>query len=66
MMTACLKNIVKADQITFDIAVRVRDAVTHSDLGGKVHHHINLVFLKYLIDLDFVCNATFDERPIFG
>ena len=66
MMTACLKNIVKAYEIALDIAIRVRDAVTHTGLGGKIYHHINLVFLKYLINLDFVGNATFDEYPIFG
>ena len=66
MMTACLKNIVKAYEIALDIAIRVRDTVTHTCLSGKVYHHINLVFLKYLINDGFVCNATFDERPIFG
>ena len=66
MMTACLKNIVKAYEIALDIAIRVRDTVTHTGLSGKIYHHINLVFLKYLINLDFVCDTTFDERPIFG
>ena len=63
-MTACLKNIVKAYEIALDIAIRVRDTVTHTCLSGKVYHHINLVFRKNFLDEGFVGNATMDERPI--
>ena len=66
MVAASLKNIVKAYEVAFDITIRVRDAVTHSGLGGKIYHHINPVFCENFLDEGFVCNATFDERPIFG
>ena len=66
MMTACLKNIVKTYEIALDIAIRVSDAVSHSGLGGKIYHHINLIFRENFLDESFVGNATMDERPIFG
>ena len=66
IITARLKNIVKAYEIALDIAIRVRDTVTHTCLSGKVYHHINLVFRKNFLDEGFVGNATMDERPILG
>lgn len=44
------QNIVKPYEIALDIAIRVRDAVTHPCLSGKVDHYIYLVFSEYLIN----------------
>ena len=66
MVTACLKNVVKAYEIALDIAVGICDAVTHTGLGGKVHHHIYPIFRKNFLDEGFVGNVTMDERPFFG
>ena len=64
VVAACLQKVVETNQVALDIAIRISDTITHSCLGGKVHHHINLVFRKDLLDECLVCYAAFDECPI--
>ena len=64
MVAACLKNVVKAYKIALDIAVGVRDAVTHTGLGGKIYHHLWLILCKQSLNQRFICYTTFYERPI--
>ena len=56
------QNVVKADDIGFDIDVRMVDRVSYACLGSKVDDDIKAVFGKKPIDETLVCNRAFDEH----
>ena len=64
VIAASLQDVVEANQVAFDIAIGVGDAVADSGLGSEVHYHINLVFRENLLDECLVSDIAFDECPI--
>lgn len=60
-MTACFKNIEKADQVGFHISIRVSDGVAHTSLCCKVDDHRRLVLFEQFSDQLLISDVAFDK-----
>jgi len=60
--TAGLQDVVEADQIAFDVRVRVVDGVAHSRLRRKIHHDGGLVFPKDAVHQRLVGDGAADKN----
>ena len=61
IVAAGFQDVVEADQVAFDIDIRMVDGVADTGLGGKVDDHGGLVFGKDLVNETFVRDGAFDE-----
>lgn len=60
---ASLKNIVKADQIAFDVHIRIGDEVAYTGLHGEIDHHIEFVLCKQRVYQRPVGQNPSDKKP---
>ena len=49
MMTACLKNIVKTNEITLNIGIGIGDTITHTCLSREIYNNGYLVLRKNIL-----------------
>ena len=64
MMAAGFEDVVEADEVRFDIGVRVGDGVAHAGLCGKVDHDLRLVLLEDSVNARLVRQIALDEGKI--
>ena len=64
VMTASLEDVVKTDEIAFDVCVRVCDAITDTGLSCEIDNHGEVILVKKVIDNIPVCNARLHECPV--
>lgn len=62
-MTASLQNVVKANQVTFNICIRIGDGIAHASLRRQIHHDARLVVSKNFVDKRFIGKISFDKYP---
>ena len=62
-MTARLKDVVEAEDVTLDVFVGGCYGVTDARLRSEVHHNIETVGGKELINESPICNATLNKHP---
>ena len=43
IVAACFQNIIEADDVGLDIAVRVVDGISYTSLCSKIHDHIKVM-----------------------
>src|SRR5258705_13913774 len=60
MMPASLKNIQEAQQIPFNISMRVLNGITQACLCGEIHHIIKFKICKYFLD-----TGTIVQIPLY-
>ena len=65
VMAAGFEDIIEANEISFDVGVRMIDAVANTSLSGEVDDDIELVFLEKFVDEFFVGKVAFDESEVF-
>lgn len=63
-MTAGLENVVKTNQVTFNICIRIGDRIAHASLCCQVYYYFRLVVGKDFVDECFVSQVAFDEGPL--
>lgn len=63
VFAACLKNIVKADDVGFDIDVGIGDRIAHTRLCRQIDDDRKTVLVKQPINERTVSKIAFDERP---
>ena len=61
MMTAGFEDVVEADEVRFDIGVRVGDGVAYARLGGEIDRDLRLVLLEDVLDERLIRQIAFDE-----
>ena len=61
MMAAGFQQIVEADDIAFDIDIRVIDGIPGARLGRKIYYNIKVILLKQRIYQNLIPNGTFYE-----
>ena len=61
IVTAGFEDVVEANDVALDIDIWILDAISHTGLGGKVDHNIEVVFLEELIDKLAVGNGALHE-----
>lgn len=64
IMTAGFEDVVEADEVRFDIGVRVGDGVAHARLRCEVDHDLRLVLLEDFVNEHLVCKVSFDKSVI--
>ena len=62
-MTAGLQYVVKANQVTFNICIRIGDRIAHASLRRQIHHDARLVIGKNFVDKRLVGKISFDKYP---
>lgn len=60
-VAAGFQNIVKTDEIGFDIYIGVGDGVTYTGLGSQVHYDIRMPGAKDVYNAVFVCQISTNE-----
>ena len=60
-MTAGLKNMIEADNITFNIGIGIGDAVAYTSLCRKGDHHIKMIVSKKSVNKNFVCKVSLEK-----
>ena len=60
-MAAGLQNVIEADDVGFDICVRIGDGVAHTSLGRQVHNNLGFVGFENLCNDGFVSNAALNK-----
>lgn len=63
-VAAGFQNVGKANQVTFDVCIRVGDEITHACLCCQVYYYFRLVVGKDFVDECFVSQVAFDEGPL--
>ena len=63
-MTAGFQYVVKANQVAFDIGIRIGDGIAHACLCCQVYYYFGLVVGKNFVDKRFVSQVAFDEGPL--
>ena len=63
-VTAGFKDIVEANQVAFDVGIRVGDRIAHACLCCHVYYYFWLVVGKDFVDECFVSQVAFDEGPL--
>lgn len=63
-VTAGFQYIVKANQVAFDISIRIGDGIAHASLCSQVYYYFRLVVGKDFIYQRFVGQVAFDEGPL--
>ena len=61
VMAAGLKNVEEADHVALHVGVRVRDGIAHARLGREVHHLVELLGGKKLVDRFLVGEVHADK-----
>ena len=64
VVTACLQDVVEANDVGLYVDTWVCDGVPHAGLGCKVHDDVEFVLLEQAIHEPFVRNAALYEREI--
>ncbi len=64
MMTACLKDVVEAYQVTLNVSIGVGDRIAHTSLGCKIYNNCGLVSGENLLYCHRIGNGVLDEDPI--
>lgn len=60
-MPTCLQQVIEADDVAFNIHIRVIDAVAYACLGCQVDHDVEMVLLEDRVDERFVADGSFDK-----
>ena len=63
-MAAGFEDVVEADEVRFDIGVRVGDGIAHAGLRGEVDHDLRAVLLKDAADERLVRQIALDEGEV--
>lgn len=63
IMAAGLQDVIEADDIGFDVHVRVVDRIPHARLRREVDHDVKLVLGKEVVDQRLVGEVASHERP---
>ena len=45
-MPARLQNVIKSDQVCFDVRIRIRDGAAHTRLCCQIHHYLRRVLCE--------------------
>ena len=64
MMAARFENVIEADEVRFDIGVRIGDGVAHTSPGCTVDYDLRLVLLEDAIDERLVRKVALDEGEV--
>ena len=64
VVAACLEYVVEADEIAFDVCVRVGDGIAHTGLCGQVDHYGYAVFAEDLLHCSLVRDGCLHEFPV--
>ena len=62
MMAAGLQNIVKPDQVAFDVHIGMVDGIAYARLSCQIDHHGGLEFLECFFYQRLIGNGTADEH----
>ncbi len=65
VVAACLENVEEADHVALHVGIRVRDGVAHSGLCREVHHLVELLGSKELVDVFLVGEVHADKTSLF-
>ena len=63
-VAAGFQYVVKANQVAFDIGIRIGDGIAHASLCSQVYYYFRLVVGKDFVDECFVSQVAFDEGPL--
>ena len=55
-MAASLKNVIEADDVGFDISIRMVNAIADASLGGEINDDVWFVLFEDFIDEFFIIN----------
>ena len=61
VISACFKDVIKANDVGFYIDIRMIDRITDTGLGSKVDYYRRFIFIEDVIDKLLISNASFDE-----
>ena len=64
IMAAGLQQIVEADDIAFDIRIRVIDGISDARLRRKIYYNIKVILMKQLIYQSLISDRTFYEHVL--
>ena len=65
-VTACLEDVVEADEVALDVDVRVVDGVADAGLCCEVHDNVGLVGVENFVHKAFVSDAAPDKNVLDG
>ena len=60
-VTAGFKNIVKTDEVTFDVSIGIGNTVAYTRLRCKIDYHVKTVIIEKAADEGLVGKVTFDK-----
>ena len=64
IVSAGFQNVVKADEVAFDVGIGIGDAVTNASLSSQIHYHNGFVLCEKLVHTCLVGDGVFDEGPV--
>ena len=64
IMATGFEDVVEADEVRFDIGVRVGDGVAHAGLCGEIDHDLRLVLLEGFVNERLVRQTALDEGEV--
>ena len=62
-VAASFQNVIKANDIGFYVGTGIGNGIPDTGLGSQVHHHIEFIFCKALLDEAFIGNIALDKGP---
>ena len=63
MIPAGLQNIIKTDDIALDVHIGIGNGIPDTGLGCQIHHHMEAVLCKAVVNALSVGNAAPDKFP---
>ena len=63
-VAASFKDVIKTDEVAFDISIRIGNGIAHASLCSQVYYYFRLVVGKDFIYQRFVGQVAFDESPL--
>ena len=63
-MAAGFQNVVKANQVTFDVGIRVGDGIANTSLSAQIDYNIRVILPKNTVDESFIRKVSLDKGII--
>lgn len=64
VMAACFQQVIKTDDIRFNVHIRMVNTVAHSCLGSEVDHDVEVILGKQLFHQCFITDGASDEHVL--
>lgn len=66
IVAAGLQDVVEADDIGFDVDIRMIDGIADACLGSQIDHDIEMIFFKKSVHKRFVADGSIYENMLYG